>query len=341
MELLARERRARIAWLAALVAVTGTAGCLLVEAVFPYERRFVFSHDLHVRTERLDCFSCHETAMMEDDPGMPDLDSCAVCHDDIDEGEPPDRQVSRLFVDGVYQGARAAALDDEVIFSHLGHVTDESSCGDCHTRIARNEVVGPEQAISMADCMQCHAEERAPNECVDCHSEVTADWEPANHHHNWDFTHGMVSRGPRDGVVAEDCSVCHTESDCSDCHLQEPPRDHNNYFRRRGHGLFSMMDRERCEACHQPDSCDRCHAEVLPSSHTGMFGGVKSTHCLGCHFPLKSEAGCVTCHQSTPSHLSTPKPPDHHPAMNCRQCHGISASLPHVDKGDDCNQCHP
>jgi hypothetical protein len=26
--------------------------------------------------------------------------------------------------------------------------------------------------------------------------------------------------------------------------------------------------------------------------------------------------------------------------MNCRQCHGMTAPLPHVDKGDDCNACH-
>lgn len=353
MELLdSRSRRPvhqRWIVLAALALASTAAGCLLVGKVFGRERRFAFSHDLHVREERIDCFSCHETAMMRDEPGMPDEEGCAVCHDEIDEGQPPERQVSSLFSGGVYGGARAAALDDEVIFSHLGHVTygdqaaGEASCGACHTDIDTNEVVGPEQAVSMADCMDCHAEEAAPNECADCHTYIDEDWEPEDHRQDWEFAHGGVARAALPGVVAEDCSVCHDQAECVDCHQDEAPRDHTNHFRRRGHGLFSMMDRQRCEACHQPDSCDRCHAEALPASHTGMFGGVQSLHCLGCHFPLASEVGCAACHQSTPSHLSTPKPPDHHPAMNCRQCHGLSgiASLPHVDKGDDCNQCHP
>jgi len=326
--------------MAGLLAVTALGGCLLVEAVFPGETRFVFSHETHVHEERLDCFSCHETAMMTDDPGMPEQESCAVCHDEIDEGQPEERRVESLFVDGAFQAARMAALDGEVLFSHLQHVTAEDSCGDCHTNIERNDAVGPEQAVPMDDCMECHARQRAPNECADCHAVITEDWEPDNHHQNWELVHGMVSRAAGEAAV-ENCSLCHREAGCVECHLEVPPRDHTNYFRRRGHGVISMMDRARCDACHRSDSCQRCHAEALPVSHTGMFGGTKSLHCLGCHFPLKSEAGCVTCHQATPSHLSTPKPPDHTPTMVCRQCHGLSAALPHVDKGDDCNQCHP
>ena len=333
----------RPAVLAALVGVLAAAGCALVERVFAEERRFAFSHDLHVMEEGLDCFSCHETAMMGDDPGMPDPDGCAVCHDDIDQDRPPERQVASLFADGTYRAARAALLDDEVVFSHRAHVTDEQSCADCHDDIETNEVIGPEQGVPMADCMACHAERSAPNECADCHTYIDEDWAPEDHHRNWLAGHGLTARAAMPGVVAEDCTVCHDRAECVDCHQDEAPLDHTNHFRRRGHGLLAMMDRQRCEACHQPDACDRCHAEALPASHTGMFGGVQSLHCLGCHFPLQSEASCSACHQSTPSHLSTPKPPDHHPAMNCRQCHGQSglASLPHVDKGDDCNQCHP
>jgi hypothetical protein len=103
-----------------------------------------------------------------------------------------------------------------------------------------------------------------------------------------------------------------------------------------------MIDRDNCAACHRSDSCDRCHQETLPRNHTGMWGGTVSNHCLTCHFPLQAEA-CSTCHKATPSHLATPKPsvPPHHPAMNCRQCHGVTASLPHAEKGDNCNLCHP
>ena len=49
----------------------------------------------------------------------------------------------------------------------------------------------------------------------------------------------------------------------------------------------------------------------------------------------------MVCHKDTRSHaLAAPKPAWHTPAMNCRQCHGVSQPLPHVDKGDNCNLCH-
>jgi hypothetical protein len=33
-------------------------------------------------------------------------------------------------------------------------------------------------------------------------------------------------------------------------------------------------------------------------------------------------------------------PPGHTPGMNCRQCHGLTAPLPHADNGSECARCH-
>jgi hypothetical protein len=307
--------------------------------MLPRETRFAFSHRLHVEEEGLDCFSCHETAMMSDDPGMPEPDSCAVCHDEIDADKPEDERVETLFTDGVFDAARASALDDELVFSHKLHASGDQECSACHTGIESNRRVGPELAVPMDDCMACHAGREVANDCETCHVEIREDWAPDSHHHNWMRFHGQVARSQCTRPM-DKCELCHTEATCVQCHLEEPPQNHTAFFRRRGHGVIAMMDRGTCAACHQPDSCERCHAEVVPMNHTGMWGGTKSRHCLTCHLPLKAE-GCVVCHKSTPSHLSTPKPPDHNPAMNCRLCHGAGQRLPHVDNGDDCNQCHP
>lgn len=314
------------------------AGCVVVNRLFQ-EERYAFSHQLHVGEERLDCFSCHETASMEDDPGMPVLDSCQVCHEMFDEEQPPERRVDTLFIDDVYQRTRVGALQDELIFSHKDHVGYEESCDRCHTNIEENQALSTSDAILMADCTTCHEERGAPATCADCHREINEDWEPDAHQRNWLRSHGSIVHGEFPGA-ANDCRMCHAESTCTQCHLEEPPQGHNNYFRLRGHGLIAGMDRASCAYCHRRDSCESCHLEVLPQSHRGSFGGVQSNHCLGCHFPLQAE-GCVTCHKATPNHLSTPKPPGHNPAMVCRTCHnGIAAPLPHADKGDDCNLCH-
>mgnify|MGYP003581543783 CR=1 FL=1 len=51
--------------------------------------------------------------------------------------------------------------------------------------------------------------------------------------------------------------------------------------------------------------------------------------------------GLVACSDDAPP-KPAPKPavPPHNAAMDCRACHGVSAPLPHVDNGDDCNTCH-
>jgi hypothetical protein len=323
---------------AALGAGVALVGCVLAESLRP-ERRFAFSHELHVEGEGLDCFSCHETALMEDDPGMPALDGCLACHDALDAEKDEGRRVASLFEGERFRAARVSALADELVFSHALHAQALEDCSACHAGVASSRAVGPGRALAMDDCTDCHAARGAPNDCADCHREVDAGWEPASHRRDWRKAHGPTSRGPA-VATADDCGLCHTEATCVRCHLQEPPDDHHNHFRRRGHGLLAMLDRETCAACHRSDACDRCHQEVRPMNHVGSWGGTLSNHCLTCHFPLQAEA-CSTCHKATPSHLATPKPPGHHPAMNCRQCHGVTEALPHAEKGDNCNLCHP
>ncbi len=332
-----RERAAGVGVLSSTLAL---AGCVLYERLTGGEARLAFSHEQHVLIEELECVVCHDTAWVSDEPGMPAQETCSICHDVLDDGKPPERQVASLFADGVIAAARVSALDDEVIFRHLRHVSAGVACGDCHRGIERNQRVDVELAPTMRACVDCHVERGQAHGCEICHQSVGMDVAPASHGHNWMRLHGVTVRSGCTRT-ADNCELCHTESTCTACHLEQPPESHTNYFRRRGHGLLASMDRSSCAACHRSDSCDRCHSETLPASHTGQWGAPLATHCLACHFPLSAE-GCSTCHAGSPSHsLGAPKPPDHNAAMNCRQCHGLTAPLPHVDNGSNCNLCHP
>ncbi len=330
----------------ALLAIT-CAGCVLLDRLTSREEvRYAFSHELHVQKERLDCVSCHESADVSDNPGMPSLDTCSACHATIDAGKPPDARVESLFDSNGYKARHAARLDGEKIFSHKAHVAKNQGCNACHADIESNRRITADTTISMNRCMDCHAERRVANACETCHTQVRSDWKPHTHDHNWKQMHGQVVRAGSN-ASADSCTLCHQESLCIACHREEPPQSHNNFFRTRGHGVAAMMDRQNCAVCHEPDSCESCHSEVLPITHRGLWGAPKDTHCLSCHFPIASE-GCIVCHKDTSSHLlATPLPinpplpiPPHNPGMNCRQCHGISAPLPHVDKGDECTLCH-
>ena len=335
LKLTSRARR-RVALACLALAAVTVAGCAFFRGLGG-ERRFAFAHDVHVSEQALVCSSCHADAQVLEAPGMPDADTCAACHDELDAAKPAGRHVADLFGADGFAASRATKLADEVVFSHLKHAS-QIACDKCHAGIDENADVRELTSFSMDSCTQCHARREVASNCATCHSEVSRTWPPANHAWDWTRHHGGVAQSLSDRT-SDRCSLCHEESKCFQCHREEAPRNHTLQFRDRGHALQASLDRQKCTVCHTSDSCDQCHREVTPKSHVGSFGGTLSTHCLGCHFPLANE-GCAACHKSTPSHLSTPKPDDHTPVMICRQCHGFLAPLPHVDKGDDCNACH-
>lgn len=330
---------------AAAVALAGAvgalAGCVLFPGDAPVRREWAFSHARHAALD-IACTDCHAAAETGDAPGMPRLASCRICHAQRDQGKPPERQVDSFFVDGRFDAVARGGLTDEVIYSHARHVAAGIACEACHAGIRENDDALALPRASMDACTSCHAERVVSNECATCHTTWSTDVAPASHHQNWPMRHGAVCRGQSE-AISDRCVLCHQETSCASCHMTVLPRDHTNQWRRVGHGISASLDRDRCEVCHKPDTCSSCHATVEPQSHTASFGSPRNHHCLGCHEPLRNE-GCVACHSGTPSHaLAKPKPPDHNPAMNCRQCHipgGVQPPMPHVDNGDNCNACH-
>lgn len=322
---------------AALILST-LVGCALFE-LSNGEDEFGFNHRLHVEDEGLDCSDCHMGVEDSDDPGLPVLGQCMLCHEDLEEEMPPERQIANLFEGDLYKARHVSLLLDDVAFSHQQHVAAEVECGSCHVGIEESERISSLEPVTMADCMDCHAGQNVANDCSTCHEAIDTEWAPESHAHSWMKFHGQAVRKDS-GAPADDCSLCHGESTCNQCHFEQPPEGHTNFFRLRGHAVLARLDRRSCATCHRTDICSRCHEQVLPQNHTGMFGGVRSTHCYGCHEPLAS-TGCFTCHKDTPSHLTaTPLPPSHNPALDCRQCHPGQSPLPHADKGDACTLCH-
>lgn len=319
--------------------LVASSGCVVLNTFFPQDE-FAFSHRIHVEDEGLECLDCHLDAEDLDEPGIPRLKQCNLCHEDIDADQPPERKMEVFYEDGKYLLTHPDGFQDEVIFSHVKHVGEyEENCMVCHVGIDANEEPSRIEPLRMAQCVSCHEDEGLAEDCTVCHNEVNREWSPRNHDLAWDRMHGDVSRSCPD-QSSQDCTLCHSEQSCDICHQTEKPDSHGSYFRKRGHGIEAQIDRQNCATCHTPDYCDRCHEEAQPLNHSGTFGGTKSNHCVGCHFPIQGES-CYTCHKAAPSHqLATPLPMNHSPGMNCRQCHGVDQPLPHADKGDLCIACH-
>jgi len=332
--------RARANLVLAAIFVGAATGCAVLRAFCLQEQPLAFSHALHAK-KHLGCTDCHAAQADGHLRSYPVQSQCELCHSDIDAEKPPERRIDTLFVDGHYQPAGVTRLPDEVRFSHATHLAKGAQCEQCHKDVWQNERVDASLAIGMQTCMDCHAAVGAEQTCSTCHTVIDRNTPPANHEQLWRQTHGKVVRGGVQGP-ATDCAMCHSEQTCSQCHQDEKPASHNVFWRERAHGLVAAMDRNSCATCHKEDSCTSCHADTMPLSHVGTWGNPLDAHCLSCHVPLKTQS-CSVCHKGTPSHLEAPPKPDippHNPAANCRSCHGITAPLPHVDNGADCNSCH-
>jgi len=325
--------------LGGLLLLAGVAACFLMDA--PGDGGPRFSHEIHGEDKGLHCVNCHSGAYASDSAGLPGPQLCRPCHDRRDEADlPPEYRLDAQFEeDGRFKAQHLAQIPDEVRFSHGRHAEAGVSCADCHGDAGTSEVLPSDAAVSKDACLSCHAERGARNDCGACHIQINKDWLPDSHAHAWDLAHGKVVRA-RDPAVSNRCSLCHEPASCQSCHRENMPVSHTNFWRLRGHGVMVSLDRSRCSTCHRTDFCIRCHENTRPRSHTAGWGFPRERHCTVCHYPLRSTS-CITCHKSTPGHMqATPLPPGHLPSMNCRQCHGSGAPLPHPDNGQQCTICH-
>lgn len=346
MDLLNRRddaERVRAKWPWLLVAACSLAVAFASCFQSATSRVPTFPHDVHVATKQLACTFCHVTAKTADLPSMPPPELCAPCHDKKDVTQPFAQWTAAWFEDGGrFRRRSQPSLAGDVVFRHGDHTgTARLACTECHTEIKDEREVPSSLPDWKRTCMDCHQRSGLdPSNCRSCHTQIDKDHLPQTHFHAWDQRHGDVVRSG-DDQSQNRCELCHDQqSSCTNCHQNNPPKNHDNLFRLRTHGVLASIDRSRCYTCHRTDSCEECHGTTRPLSHRGGFGTSAQRHCNSCHFPLGDE-GCAVCHRSTPSHQqAAPLPASHTASMNCRQCHGNGQALPHPDGGHPCTICH-
>lgn len=340
MDALNPTPRRRWPWMVALAVWLTVTACLSLQS--PQRSEPSFPHRVHVVDNKLACTFCHTGVRSSDNPGTPPPELCAQCHDRFDADKPPERRVKAFFDESSrYRKVAEAGIPADIRFSHRQHVADANlDCTACHGDVGEQTEVPLGPLVKKRDCMDCHAEYGKANACSECHESIDETWTPKSHLHGWVEGHGeLVRRGSE--LSADRCDLCHQDAtSCTACHQTMAPRNHDQTFRTRTHGLQASIDRSRCMTCHKQDSCTQCHETTRPRSHRGGFGDPQNRHCGSCHLPVQ-ETGCAVCHQSTPSHdMATPLPPSHNAGMNCRMCHGNGQPLPHPDGGHACTSCH-
>ena len=273
--------------------------------------------DHHRPVEKV-CGTCHESWL------VPTEGQCKQCH----VGYPSLGQTPSMDRDKLPKPKRARSTTSVLHFSHRLHAERGIQCSQCHTVKAGHAPTMP----SMADCVDCHREKKAPTRCDACHPTrpdgilrtdlPSGQLKPssrvlpqAQHDLAFERNHGAAAR-----LSPTLCSSCHRDNRCADCHTgnRRPILTHPaDYIHQ--HAVDARLNRPNCSGCHQPQRfCVNCHTRsgVAMGPGTELRGrprGPRRFHPPG----FVSEPGspksanhhgqaarrnlrtCVSCHQET------------------------------------------
>ena len=136
------------------------------------EQPIGFDHRLHVEDVGLECGECHAFAETESFSGVPDAETCSICHEEAQGSSLEETKLVALLSDG--QPLEWGALFRQpahVYYSHSRHVAVAGlECERCHAGIAAS--TRPPRRVrrlTMDDCLECHYASEAEDDCTACH----------------------------------------------------------------------------------------------------------------------------------------------------------------------------
>ena len=171
MDLVRVHRRRLVLILAALVLVAAAARALSMgrEVAQP----IAFNHRKHTQDLELGCELCHSRVRTGAHPGLPALETCAMCHQARLGTSAEAARVTELVTSGrplVF--AKLFRLPAHVLYTHRRHVGIANlECRNCHGDIALTTTPPkrPLVRITMAYCLDCHRRSGQSTDCIACH----------------------------------------------------------------------------------------------------------------------------------------------------------------------------
>jgi len=136
----------------------------------PPAQPIAFSHRRHVTEVGLDCQLCHVYARRSPVAGIPSVQTCAGCHQQVLADRPEVQKVLAFWeAEQPIPWVRVHDLPDYARFSHKRHLLGGLSCAECHGDVGRMEVAEQVASLSMGWCVTCHEDRDAPLDCLTCH----------------------------------------------------------------------------------------------------------------------------------------------------------------------------
>ncbi len=144
-----------------------------------------YSHKIHSGANQIDCQYCHSSVRSSKHSGIPSLNVCMNCHENIAEynGEEDLEKgyTKDLYTNGIKKWYKAVGWDEQsrtytgetepvkwvrihnlpdfVYFNHSQHVNVAGiDCQECHGPIEEMEIVYQHSSLTMGWCISCHRE---------------------------------------------------------------------------------------------------------------------------------------------------------------------------------------
>jgi len=144
-----------------------------------------YSHKIHAGANQIECKYCHSSARVSKHSGIPSLNVCMNCHqniaeyngeEDLENGYTKDfytKEIKKLYAavgwdeeNQKYTGKtepvkwiRIHNLPDFVYFNHAQHVeVGEIACQKCHGAVEEMEIMYQYSPLTMGWCINCHRE---------------------------------------------------------------------------------------------------------------------------------------------------------------------------------------
>jgi hypothetical protein len=133
-----------------------------------------FPHNIHhVNEIGIECAECHSGVTRGARAGLPSVNFCMTCHEDL--GNPSDSRIQMLRdyakrgEDLPWQRVYGFLEESHVRFNHAPHIRAGVDCGMCHGDVTQGTVAKREIEHTMGFCVNCHEQRGASNDCLTCH----------------------------------------------------------------------------------------------------------------------------------------------------------------------------
>ncbi len=166
-----------------------------------------FSHKIHAGQNKIDCKYCHFNADKSMHAGIPPVQVCLNCHNQVKEGKITGAteiaKIHQAVADNKpIEWIKVHNLPDHVYFNHAQHVAvGKIDCAQCHGEVEKMDEI-------------IQVEDRSMGWCVGCHRTTKVQFESNKFYEQYVQTHEKLKSGELDKVTAltmggDECQKCH------------------------------------------------------------------------------------------------------------------------------------